>query len=74
MSAPCCSTSYRRRGPACVVSKARTSKGSGNVRVSALAMASASNDAALEQIVGRLSLEPQVSGASWEVDRSLADG
>ena len=47
--------------------------GSGNVRVSALAMASASNNAALEQIVGRLSLEPQVSGASWQVDRTDAD-
>lgn len=48
-------------------------EGTGNVRVSALAMASVSNDAALEQIVGRLSLEPQVSGASWQVDRSAAD-
>jgi putative Mg2+ transporter-C (MgtC) family protein len=48
-------------------------EGTGNVRVSALAMASAANDAALEQIVGRLSLEPQVSGASWQVDRSEAD-
>lgn len=47
--------------------------GTGNVRVSALAMASASNNAALEQIVGRLSLEPQVSGASWQVDRTDAD-
>lgn len=47
--------------------------GTGNVCVSALAMASASNNAALEQIVGRLSLEPQVSGASWQVDRTDAD-
>ncbi|HTE37864.1 MAG TPA: hypothetical protein VK630_15085 [Reyranella sp.] len=31
------------------------------------------NDAALEQIVGRLSLEPQVSGATWQVDRSIPE-
>jgi putative Mg2+ transporter-C (MgtC) family protein len=43
------------------------------VRVLALAMASASNDVALEQIVGRLSLEPQVSGASWQVDHTAAE-
>jgi putative Mg2+ transporter-C (MgtC) family protein len=47
--------------------------GSENVRVTAQAMASARNDSALEQIVGRLSLEPQVSGTSWQVDRSDAD-
>lgn len=48
-------------------------EGSGNVRVSARAMAGARNDAALEQIVGRLSLEPQVSGATWQVDRTADD-
>ena len=44
-----------------------------HVRVSALAMASARNDGALEQIVGRLSHEPQVSGTTWQVDRGDAD-
>jgi putative Mg2+ transporter-C (MgtC) family protein len=44
-----------------------------NVRVSAQAMAAARNDSALEQIVGRLSLEPHVSGTTWQVDRSNAD-
>jgi putative Mg2+ transporter-C (MgtC) family protein len=48
-------------------------EGSENVRVSARAMASARNDAALEQIVGRLSLEPQVSGATWQADPIVAD-
>jgi len=31
------------------------------------------NDAALEQIVGRLSLEPQVTAARWQVDRAVAE-
>ena len=48
-------------------------EGSENVRVTAQAMASTRNDGALEQIVGRLSLEPQVSGTSWQVDRSDDD-
>jgi len=47
--------------------------GSETVRVTAQAMANARNDGALEQIVGRLSLEPQVSGTSWQADRSDAD-
>jgi putative Mg2+ transporter-C (MgtC) family protein len=47
--------------------------GGENARVSAQAMATARNDGALEQIVGRLSLEPKVSGTAWQVDRSDAD-
>jgi len=42
-------------------------------RVTAQAVMARRNDAALEQIVGRLSLEPQVSGATWQVDRSIAE-
>jgi putative Mg2+ transporter-C (MgtC) family protein len=44
-------------------------EGGGRVRVTAQAMMPTRGDAALEQIVGRLSLEPQVSGATWQVDR-----
>jgi putative Mg2+ transporter-C (MgtC) family protein len=40
------------------------------VTVTAQAVAAKRNDAALEQIVGRLSLEPNVSAATWQVDRS----
>ncbi|MBV8165207.1 MAG: MgtC/SapB family protein [Alphaproteobacteria bacterium] len=40
------------------------------VAVTAQAMAAKRNDAALEQIVGRLSLEPHVSAATWQVHRS----
>jgi putative Mg2+ transporter-C (MgtC) family protein len=46
---------------------------SARVRVTAQAMVPKRNDAALEQIVGRLSLEPQVSGATWQVDRSIPE-
>ncbi len=46
---------------------------SARVRVTAQAMVAKRNDAALEQIVGRLSLEPQVSGATWQVDRSIPE-
>ena len=46
---------------------------SSRVRVTAQAMAAKRNDTALEQIVGRLSLEPQVSGATWQVDRSIPE-
>jgi putative Mg2+ transporter-C (MgtC) family protein len=31
------------------------------------------NDAALEQIVGRLSLEPTISAATWQVDRAIPE-
>jgi putative Mg2+ transporter-C (MgtC) family protein len=44
------------------------------VTVTAQAVAATRNDAALEQIVGRLSLEPYVSAATWQIDRTIADG
>lgn len=44
-----------------------------NVIVTANAMSSAQNNAALEQIVGRLSLEPYVSAAKWQVERAEID-
>ncbi|MGC1665785.1 MAG: hypothetical protein WA773_20850 [Bradyrhizobium sp.] len=40
---------------------------SGLVEVNALLTSVAKNDAVLEQVVGRLSLEPTVSAASWSV-------
>ena len=43
------------------------------VTVKAQAVAAKRNDAALEQIVGRLSLEPNVSAATWQVDRSIPE-
>jgi putative Mg2+ transporter-C (MgtC) family protein len=41
------------------------------VNITAQALAAKRNDAALEQIVGRISLEPQVSAAAWQVDRTI---
>jgi putative Mg2+ transporter-C (MgtC) family protein len=43
------------------------------VTVTAQAVAAKRNDAALEQIVGRLSLEPNVSAATWQIDRSIPE-
>jgi putative Mg2+ transporter-C (MgtC) family protein len=43
------------------------------VTVIAQAVAAKRTDAALEQIVGRLSLEPNVSAASWQVDRAIPE-
>jgi putative Mg2+ transporter-C (MgtC) family protein len=43
------------------------------VSVTALAVAAKRNDAALEQIVGRLSLEPNISAATWQVDRAIPE-
>jgi len=43
------------------------------VTVTAQAVAAKRNDAALEQIVGRLSLEPHVSAATWQVDRTIPE-
>ena len=40
---------------------------------SAQAVATKRNDAALEQIVGRLSLEPNVSAATWQIDRTIPE-
>jgi uncharacterized membrane protein YhiD involved in acid resistance len=31
------------------------------------------NDAALEQIIGRLSLEPHISAVAWQVDRTIPE-
>lgn len=44
------------------------------VTVTAQAVAARRNDTALEQIVGRLSLEPNVSAATWQIDRAIPDG
>lgn len=43
------------------------------VSVTAQAVAAKRNDQALEQIVGRLSLEPTVAGATWQIDRSIPE-
>lgn len=43
------------------------------VTVTAQAVAARQNDAALEKIVGRLSLEPNVSAATWQIDRSIPE-
>ena len=43
------------------------------VMVTAQAVAARRNDTALEQVVGRLSLEPNVSAATWQVDRSIPE-
>ena len=43
------------------------------ISVVAQAVSSSRNDAALEQIVGRLSLEPFVTAASWQIDRSVGE-
>jgi putative Mg2+ transporter-C (MgtC) family protein len=43
------------------------------VTVTAVAVAPRRNDAALEHIVGRLSLESGVSSATWQVERAISD-
>jgi putative Mg2+ transporter-C (MgtC) family protein len=43
------------------------------VTVIAKAMSATRNDAALEQIVGRLSLEQYVSAAMWQVERAIPE-
>jgi putative Mg2+ transporter-C (MgtC) family protein len=43
------------------------------VSVVAQAVSAKRNDAAMEQIVGRLSLETYVSAATWQIDRSSSD-
>lgn len=43
------------------------------VRVTARTIAAKRNDMALEQMVGRVSLVPQVSGAAWQVDRTIPE-
>jgi putative Mg2+ transporter-C (MgtC) family protein len=44
------------------------------VVITAAVIAPKRNDVALEQIVGRLSLEPPVSAATWQVIASMVDG
>jgi putative Mg2+ transporter-C (MgtC) family protein len=44
-----------------------------NVAISAQVLAAKRNDAALEQIVGRLSLEPHISAVAWQVDRTISE-
>jgi putative Mg2+ transporter-C (MgtC) family protein len=44
------------------------------VAVAAQAVAAKRNDSALELIVGRLSLEPYVTAATWQVGRSVPEG
>jgi uncharacterized membrane protein YhiD involved in acid resistance len=44
------------------------------VEVKAQAVSTTGNDTLLEQIVGRLSLEPYVTAAIWRIDRSIPDG
>jgi putative Mg2+ transporter-C (MgtC) family protein len=43
------------------------------VSVTAQAVAAKRNDAALEQIVGRLSLEPYINAATWQIDRTIPE-
>ncbi|HWY15814.1 MAG TPA: MgtC/SapB family protein [Rhizomicrobium sp.] len=43
------------------------------VSVTAKAVMAVRNDSALEQIVGRLSLEPYVSAAKWQIDRAIME-
>ena len=59
--------------PMCAGADSEDIEDSSRVRVTAQAMVAKRNDTALEQIVGRLSLEPQVSGATWQVDRSIPE-
>ena len=44
-----------------------------NVAVTAQVVAAKRNDAAVEQIVGRLSLEPHISAVAWQVDRTIPE-
>jgi len=43
------------------------------VTVTAQALAANRNDSSMEQIVGRLSLEPHVSAAAWQVHHAIQD-
>jgi putative Mg2+ transporter-C (MgtC) family protein len=47
--------------------------GTPNVAVTANAVSGAQNNSVLEQIVGRLSLEPYVSAAKWRIERAIMD-
>jgi putative Mg2+ transporter-C (MgtC) family protein len=48
-------------------------EGSPRVMVSALLVSARRNDAALEQIIGRMSLEPFVTAAQWHVGQAAAE-
>ena len=43
------------------------------VTVSAMLVSPARNDSALENIIGRMSLEPFVTAAHWNVDQAAAE-
>ena len=47
--------------------------GTANVAVTVNAMSGVQNNPALEQIVGRLSLEPYVSAVKWRIERDFVD-
>lgn len=44
------------------------------VTVSALLVSASRHDAALEQIIGRMSLEPYVTAVHWQVEQAAAEG
>ena len=44
------------------------------VTVSALLVSADRNDSALEQIIGRISLEPFVTAVHWQATRAAAEG
>lgn len=44
------------------------------VAVTALLVSASRNDAALEQIIGRMSLEPFVTAAHWQAEQAAAEG
>jgi putative Mg2+ transporter-C (MgtC) family protein len=44
-----------------------------NVAVTVQVVAAKRNDAAVEQIVGRLSLEPHIGAVAWQVDRTIPE-
>lgn len=48
--------------------------GGSKVAVTAQVVAATRNDAAVEQIVGRMSLDPHITAVTWEVDRSIPEG
>jgi putative Mg2+ transporter-C (MgtC) family protein len=44
------------------------------ITVSALLVSTSRNDAALEQIIGRMSLDPFVTAAYWQAEQAAAEG
>jgi putative Mg2+ transporter-C (MgtC) family protein len=47
---------------------------SSQVTVSALLVSANRNDPALEQIIGRMSLEPVVTAVHWQAEQAAAEG